>query len=156
MWPRRGFEPQHGEPNATGSAGQLFDEKRRDALLQNALKKAKAQKGKEFPFAFGMMGDQKSILVVDWRGQFDLDKLVKEMRKAKPQKMIVGKATVIGKVLQLKVEQKKGTVKPKDVRDFLNSKSGLSVSKATILGEEEPNAESAGKSDDKRGRQRGR
>ncbi len=109
----------------------LFHKDKRESLLQDALKKARAKKGGEFPFAFGMMGGDRSILVIDRRGEFRTDKLLKEIRKERPRKLIVGTAKVSGRLLELTVDESKGTVKAKDVRDFL-TKNNLPVTKAVI------------------------
>ena len=117
----------------------LFDQAKRDRLLRTALKKARTKKGGTFAFAFGMMGDGQSLLVVDWRGKFDSEKLLKELRKEGPRKAIVGQASVNGRLLELSVNQSKGTVTSKDVREFLTDHA-LSVNKAIILGEMDPDA----------------
>ena len=117
----------------TMNVKQLFDEEKRDEFLQGAVKRVRAKKGGEFPFAFGLLGSRGAVLVIDWRGEATTEKLVQNLRKQRPTKMIVGKASIKGPELELRVEQQKGTIKAKDVRGYL-AKSGLPVRKAIVTG----------------------
>lgn len=110
----------------------LFDTEKRDGLLEGAFKRIRAKKEGEYPFVFALTGPKEAILVLDWRNETTPEKLMKEARKERPRKLIAGKAKLNGKSLELQVAQKKGTVKAKDVREFL-AKRGLPVRKATVL-----------------------
>ena len=109
----------------------LFAEETREEQLGRAVKRARSRRGAEFPFAFALLGRGKSVLVLDGRGEFTPEKMLKPTRKLRPQKFAVGTARINGKTLELRVVQQKGSIKPKDVRDFL-AKQGLPIRQAVI------------------------
>ena len=98
--------------------------------LDFALKQVK---GKKCAFVFGI-GKSGSWLALDYRNQFDVQKLEKELKKTDyKSKYIIGTACVNGKVLELATEKKKNNIRPIDVRDFLVEKK-LRVTRAVIDG----------------------
>ncbi|MAD80371.1 MAG: hypothetical protein CMJ50_05945 [Planctomycetaceae bacterium] len=112
--------------------------------LDEALKRAK---GRQCAFAFGI-GKSGSMLVLDYRNEYTTAKFEKELKKTDyKSKYIVGTALVDGKIIQMKSEFKKNSIKPKDVKDYL-AENKLKVTRAVIDGkgsEEDEDQKGGGK-----------
>lgn len=119
-----------------------FDPKKRDKLLLDAIKKSKG-KG-EFPFAFGL-SKTGGLLAIDFRDEHGPDKFLKEIKKTEfKDKFIVGKASIKGKVIEMKGVHNKNKVKPKEVKDFLAALK-TTVTRAIIDGKGDDDDEPQGK-----------
>jgi hypothetical protein len=110
----------------------FFELDKRQKLLEDALKKSKD--GDERPCAFGV-GKSGAFLALDFRNEHSPEKLLKEIKKSEfKDKFVVGTATVRGKMIDIKSLEKKGNVKPKDIKQFLASGIRSTVSRAIIDG----------------------
>jgi hypothetical protein len=88
------------------------------------------------------------MLVLDYRNEYTTAKFEKELKKTDyKSKYIVGTALVDGKIIQMKSEFKKNSIKPKDVKDYL-AENKLKVTRAVIDGkgsEEDEDQKGGGK-----------
>jgi hypothetical protein len=108
-----------------------FDPKKSKDLVEDALKRAKGTGEK--PFAFGM-GKSGPFLAIDYRDEYTVEKFLKEIKMSEfKDKFIVGTAVINGPMLELKTIEKKGTIKPKEVKEFLKGVKSP-VSRAMIDG----------------------
>jgi len=108
-----------------------FDPQKCKKLLEDALKKSKD--GDKRPCAFGV-GKSGAILALDFRNEHSTDKMLKEIKKTEfKDKFLVGTATIQGKIIDITTIEKKGNVKPKEIKVFLSGVKST-VSRAVIDG----------------------
>ena len=120
----------------------FFDATKRERILEDAIKKTKG-KG-EFTFAFGI-GKSGSCLAIDFRNEHTPEKFLKEIKKTEfKDKFVVGKASINGKVIEMKSLHSKNKVKPIEVKDFLaNVKGTVSQAKIDGKGDDDPTTRGA-------------
>ncbi len=108
-----------------------FDPQKCQKLLEDALKKSKD--GDKRPCAFGV-GKSGAILALDFRNEHSPEKMLKEIKKSEfKDKFLVGTATIKGKIIDITTVEKKGNVKPKEIKEFLSGVKST-VSRAIIDG----------------------
>jgi len=125
----------------------FFDPDKRQKLLEDALKKSKD--GDQRPCAFGV-GKSGAFLALDFRNEHSPEKMLKEIKKSEfKDKFLVGTATIRGKIIDIKSLEKKGNIKPREVKQFLASGIKSTASRAIIDGaadEEDQMAQRGGSS----------
>lgn len=89
-------------------------------------------------------------MALDFRNEHSPDKMLKEIKKSDfKNRFVVGTATIRGKTIDIKSLEKKGNIKPRDIKQFLASGIKSTVSRAIIDGaadEENQTAEGNGSS----------
>jgi hypothetical protein len=109
-----------------------FEADKRQKLLEDALKKSKD--GDKRPCAFGI-GKTGAFLALDFRNEHSPEKMLKEIKKSDfKDRFLVGTATIQGKIIEITSVEKKGSIRPKDIKEFLTSGIKSKVSRAVIDG----------------------
>jgi hypothetical protein len=122
---------QIGEPDVP-AIKDYFETGKRQKLLEDALKKSKD--GDKRPCAFGI-GKSGAFLALDFRNEHSPEKMLKEIKKTDfKDRFIVGTATIQGKIIAITSVEKKGSIRPKDIKEFLTSGIKSKVSRAVIDG----------------------
>jgi hypothetical protein len=136
------YDTRELEKIAMPPVKDFFDPEKRQKLLEDALKKSKD--GDQRPCAFGA-GKSGAFLALDFRNEHSPEKMLKEIKKSDfKDRFVVGTATIRGKIIDIKSLEKKGNIKPRDIKQFLASGIKSTVSRAIIDGAADEEDQTAG------------